>query len=138
MKINREQVYNKYGGLCGYSGTPLEDDWQVDHIVPQRVAHFFNIERYREKYGINSVDDIENLIPCQKIINHYKRSLSLEEFRTLWLGGLHKRLDKPKNPRTEKSRKTKEYRLKVASYFGITPDKPFSGVFYFETLKEKE
>jgi hypothetical protein len=140
MKINREQVYNKYNGLCGYSETPLEDDWQVDHMIPKNILHWLKSDKMRDylKTDITDINDIRNLVPCQKIINHYKRSLSLEEFRTLWLGGLHKRLDKPKNPRTEKSRKTKEYRLKVASYFGITPDKPFSGVFYFETLKEKE
>jgi 5-methylcytosine-specific restriction endonuclease McrA len=31
----RFQVYNKYNGLCAYTGTPLDDDWQVDHIIPQ-------------------------------------------------------------------------------------------------------
>lgn len=30
----RERIYNKFGGLCAYSGTPLEDDWQIDHICP--------------------------------------------------------------------------------------------------------
>jgi hypothetical protein len=76
-----------------------------------------------------------NLYPCQKIINHYKGSSSLEELRTWLLGGLHTRLKKiPKNPKTEKSARKKEYILKVASYFGITPDKPFTGILYFETL----
>ena len=119
--ISRQEVYDKYNGLCAYSGTPLEDDWQVDHLVSQHL---------------DGGNDIENLVPVQKIINHYKRALRLEDFRTWYLGGLHTRLDKPKNPRTEKSRKTKEYRLKVASYFGITPDKPFSGKFYFEQLED--
>lgn len=127
-KQKRLDIYNKFGGKCAYSGTSLEDDWQVDHIIPKRTFDFFNYEQA-------DVDDIKNLIPCQRIINHYKRALDLEEFRTLWLGGLHKRLLKPTNPRTEKSKATKEYRLKVAaSYFGITPDKPFGGKFYFETI----
>lgn len=30
----RERIYNKFGGLCAYSGTPLEDDWQIEHIDP--------------------------------------------------------------------------------------------------------
>ena len=51
---------------------------------------------------------------------------------------MHLRLAKlPKNPRTEKSRKKKEYILKIAKYFDITSNKPFNGKFYFETLKEK-
>ncbi|MFA5300279.1 MAG: hypothetical protein WC389_18990 [Lutibacter sp.] len=80
-------------------------------------------------------DNIDNMVPIQKIINHYKHSISLSEFRTWLLGGLHIRLKKlPKNPRTEKSRKRKEYLLKIASYFGITENNPFSGKFYFETL----
>lgn len=33
-KKQREKVRMKYGGLCAYSGTPLKDDWQVDHVVP--------------------------------------------------------------------------------------------------------
>lgn len=75
------------------------------------------------------------MIPVQKIINHYKHSISLEEFRTWLLGGLHIRLKKlPKNPRTEKGVKRKEYLKKVAGYFGITEDKPFNGKFYFETM----
>ena len=78
-------------------------------------------------------DTIENMFPCQKIINHYKGSLPLNTFRTWYLGGLHERLKKlPKNPRTEKGQKRKDYLLKVAGYFGITPDKPFEGKFYFE------
>lgn len=114
----REQVYNKYDGLCAYSGTRLEDDWQPDHLVPIRNG------------GTN---DIENLMPCQKILNHYKRALTLEMFRVNWLGGLHKRIPKlPKKPRTEKGKKRKAYMLKLARYFNITPDKPFGGSFYFE------
>jgi len=119
--ISRQEVYDKYDGLCAYSGTPLEDDWQVDHLVSQNHG---------------GGDNIGNLMPAQRIINHYKRALPVDIFRVMWLGGLHKRLGKPKNPRTDKSRKTKEYRLKVASYFGITPDKPFSGKFYFEQLED--
>lgn len=127
MKIDRPSVYNKYSGKCAYSGTQLELDWQVDHMVSKRELLFFR----------KDINDINNLVPTQKIINHYKRSLPLEKFRVHWLGGLHRRLAKiPKNPRTERSKKRIAYILKVASYFGITPDKPFDGVFYFEMVKK--
>jgi len=123
-KTLRQQVYNKYGGRCAYSGTPLEDDWQPDHLVPVRNG---------------GATDIENLVPCQKILNHYKRALPLEMFRVAWLGGLHKRLPKlPKKPRTEKGARRKAYMLKIAGYFGITEDNPFDGIFYFERMAAKE
>jgi len=119
-KSIREKVRLKYGERCAYSGTRLDDDWQVDHLIPIRNG---------------GTDDIDNLMPCQKILNHYKRALTLERFRVNWLGGLHKRISKlPKHPRTEKSKKHKAYMLKIAGYFDITPDKPFTGTFYFEKI----
>ena len=140
-KKKREEVKIKYGGLCAYSGTPLEDDWQVDHLISKRQFEHkmrcgcMNLNDLKER--MKAVDNIENLIPSQKIINHYKRCLSLEEFREWYLGGLHLRLRKlPKNPKVKKSIKRKEYLLKVASYFNITEDKPFCGEFYFEKKKE--
>lgn len=128
MMIDRNAVYNKFNGKCAYSGTPLNEDWQVDHLMPKHMLSFYNYDK------INP-DSIDNLMPCQKIINHYKRALWLDDFRNLWLGGLHLRLKKlPKHPRVEKSIKRKKYLLKIADYFDITPDKPFSGIFYFESL----
>jgi len=125
----RQKIYNKFDGKCAYSGTPLEPDWQIDHIKPI-------IRTWNGKSMYKGDDTEENMVPCQKIINHYKRALPLEKFRTWYLGGLHERLKKlPKNPKTERSIKRKVYLLKVASYFDITPEKPFNGVFYFETLK---
>ena len=130
MAINkklREQIKQKYGGLCAYSGTPLEYDWQVEHIKPK--IHF--------EIGLETgnPDDINNLIPVQKLINHYKRGMTLERFRER-LGNLHVRLSKlPKNPRTYKSKKRNEYMQKMAEYFGITPDNPLNMVFYFETIE---
>lgn len=119
-------IYNKYGGLCAYSGTPLEDDWQIDHVVPIRRG-------YNGKPMFPELDKIENMMPVQGIINHYKHGLFLEDYRKWYLGGLHKRLKKlPKKPRTEKSKRHIKYMWKVANYFGITEDNPFSGIFYFE------
>ena len=126
-KKTREQIFNKYGGLCAYSGTPLEDDWQVDHVKPV-IRNPFTGKAYFE-----NAHHIDNMVPCQKIINHYKGSLDLETFRTWFMVGLSDRLKKlPQKPYTEKSIKRKAYILKVASYFGIDEDTPFSGKFYFE------
>lgn len=129
----RERIFQKFNGLCAYSGTPLEPDWQIDHINPV----------IRSPYSATVLfpkDDIEdNMVPAQKIINHYKRAFELETFRSWILGELHLRLKKlPVNPYAEKSIKHKAYLLKVAAYFNITPEKPFSGMFYFETLQNNK
>jgi 5-methylcytosine-specific restriction endonuclease McrA len=128
-KKDREIIKMKFGGKCAYSGTELEHDWQVDHIKPIVRNWWTNTALFEKEHNL------DNMVPCQKIINHYKSSIPLESFRNWLLGDLHTRLKKvPKNPRTEKAKKKKEYILKVAGYFGITEDKPFSRKFYFETL----
>jgi CRISPR/Cas system Type II protein with McrA/HNH and RuvC-like nuclease domain len=126
MKIDRQKVYDKFGGKCAYSGTPLESDWQIDHVIPKRS---------------DGTDSIDNLMPCQKIINHYKRALPIDNcYDPKWnfrhrINNLHNKLKRlPKNPRVESSINKKAYLLQVALYFGITPDKPFNGKFYFEAL----
>ena len=43
----RERIYNKFGGLCAYSGTSLEDDWQIDHVKPI-VRRFDGIKLFVE------------------------------------------------------------------------------------------
>ncbi len=131
-KKDREIIKNKFGGKCAYTGTELKDDWQVDHVKPIVRNWWDGTCIFGEEHHI------DNMFPCQKIVNHYKGSLDLELFRTWYLGGLHTRLGRlPKNPKSEKSIKKKKYLLEVASLFGITPDKPFSGIFYFETIGEK-
>lgn len=126
--MNREKIRQKYGGKCAYSGTELKPDWQIDHIRPL----IRGIDG-KPHPGIGGSNEFENLVPCQKIVNHYKGSLDLETFRNWYLGELHERLKRlPKNPKTEKSHKKKNYLLEIASLFEITPNKPFNGKFYFE------
>lgn len=126
-KKNREIIKQKYGGKCAYTGTVLKDDWQVDHVKPV-IRNWFSKGAMCEENHC-----LDNMVPVQKIVNHYKGSLDLETFRTWFLGGLHDRLKKlPKNPKVKKSIRKKEYLLEVAGLFGITEDKPFSGKFYFE------
>ena len=136
----RERIYNKFGGRCAYTGKPLGDDWQVDHvrskIMNEGAAYYQSVDLDEISRMIKSVDNIDNLFPAIRIVNHYKRSLDLEGFRDR-MTTFHKRLAKqPKNPVCERSIRRKEYMCKVADAFGITHEKPFSGKFYFETLKE--
>jgi len=125
-KYHREDIYNKFKGKCAYTGRELEKDWQVDHITP----------KYRYKWGIvgGESDNETNLIPTVRIVNHYKRGLDLEQFRKYMLN-FHLRFKKlPKNTTVKSTIKRKEYMNTIASLFDITIDKPFSGIFYFETL----
>jgi 5-methylcytosine-specific restriction endonuclease McrA len=120
----RQAVYDKFQGLCAYTGKPLEDDWQIDHMEPHFYGRMYNRDPNRP----------DNLVPALRIVNHYKRCLDLEGFRAYMLM-FHNRLKKlPKNPKVEKSTNRKRYVLKVAKAFGITPDTPFNGIFYFETI----
>lgn len=78
-KAIREQVFNKYNGLCAYTGKPLGNDWQVDHMT-SKYRHqnqtYSNCETVDEvERRLKRVDDIENLMPTIKIVNHYKRSI---------------------------------------------------------------
>ncbi len=121
----RERIKQKFGGLCAYTGKPLKDDWQIDHVYSRFLAEY---------YSRDNVNDEANLIPTHRIINHYKRALDLEGFRD-YMRTFHFRLARlPKNPKTEKTRKRIEYMRSIAELFDITPDKPFKGKFYFETI----
>jgi 5-methylcytosine-specific restriction endonuclease McrA len=127
-KIDREAIKAKYGGLCAYSGTPLKDDWQIDHIIPKAT-------KLKAYHNIKNHNDPENLMPVQRIINHYKRSLSLSDFKSWYLGELHLRLKKlPKTTNSPTAIEHKRYLLEVAELFEITIDKPFGGKLYFETI----
>ena len=64
------------------------------------------------------IDSFENLNPSCRRCNHYKRSLSLEQFRER-IKTLHKRLEKI-------------YIVRVAMNFGIVETKCWDGLFYFE------
>lgn len=123
----RQQVYDKFDGRCAYTGLKLDDKWQVDHVIPR--------DYYRSFKGKDKDPDcIDNLMPALRIVNHYKRCQNLEQFRA-YMQDFHKRLKKlPRNPVVEKSKKRKIYMRQLAALFGITVDKPFDGVFYFERL----
>lgn len=138
-KNKRQLVYNKYGGLCAYTGKPLESDWQIDHMMSKRESNYINTYRISQAKDWNclklEIDHIDNLMPALRIVNHYKRAFDLEGFRKYMLY-FHLRLAKyPKNPIVVSSIKRKEYMYKVADAFDITTNKPFSGIFYFETLE---
>ena len=127
--MNRIEIFNKYDGKCAYSSKELSDDWQIDHVIPKSKT-------LQSFHKITNHNDKDNVVPCKSIINHYKRGYDLEQFRQYMLT-FHLRLAKlPKNPRTDKTKKRIIYMNTIAELFDITIDKPFDGVFYFETLEQ--
>lgn len=134
-KSIRQKVYDKYNGLCAYTGKPLQSDWQVDHITPK--CHWIWKQKEETRLGLGygyTLNDIENLVAAERIVNHYKRSLCLEGFRK-YMMDFHKRLAKlPKKTSVSRTEARIRYMNKVADMFGVTPDKPFSGKFYFEEV----
>lgn len=132
----RDQIFNKFGGKCAYTGKDLPEDWQVDHGIPKSRPIWWQSTVTKRQLGleIDNPNDIKNLYPSLGIVNHYKRHLTINEFR-YYMSNFHIRLSAlPKKPRTPKTKKRIEYMLKVAEAFGITPGKPFNGKFYFETI----
>jgi len=131
----REIVFQKYGGKCAYTGKPLGNDWQIDHIEPmQRYSPETEKDKEDYKEYCKYVNRTENLLPALKIVNHYKHSYSIEFFRKLLLT-LHRRiagLYRKDGTIRKGQEKRLYYILKVADAFGITPETPFCGKFYFE------
>lgn len=107
-------------------------------LVNQGLFETFNACRYYPPKVVPhpDVNKLENLLPALKIINHYKRELDVEGFRK-YMQGFHNRLKRYKlDAGGWAAKKQARYMWDVADAFEITPDKPFTGKFYFETIKE--
>ncbi len=137
MPSKREIIFNKFEGKCAYTGKLLPDDWQIDHGIPKSRSIWWQSTSTKRILGCECdiPDDIRNLFPSLPIVNHYKRHLTINEFR-YYMSNFHIRLSAlPKKTNRPKTKRRIEYMNKVAEAFGISVDKPFSGVFYFERVK---
>lgn len=112
-KIDRQLVFEKYNGHCGYCGKEFETikEMQVDHIIPKCLK----IQSY---HRLKEINDVNNLMPSCRRCNHYKRGDTLEQFREKMM--------------TLDERIKNGYINKVAIDFGIIVLTKFDGVFYFE------
>lgn len=106
-KKDREKIFEKTNGRCGYCGIDLPKRWHVDHI------HAF----YRG--GSHNLDNLlASCIPC----NSYKDVFSVEQFRR----NLKTQVDKAREYSVNFRFAEKYNQIEVT-------DKPI--VFYFETLE---
>lgn len=116
MKIDRQKVYQKCTGHCGYCGKAINfKDMQVDHIIP---LWYISLDKTN-----NHLNNEDNLMPSCRSCNHYKRGDNLEQFRTK-MTTLHDRV-------------CSHYIGKVALDYNIVYIKPFDGVFYFEKIADE-
>ena len=109
MKINREQIYNKYNGHCAYCGQVITiKEMQVDHIIPKARG---------------GTDAYNNLVPACRLCNHYKRAGSLTFFRNVLLGEL---IDRLKDL----------YIFRVALRYGMITINGWDKTFYCEKVSD--
>lgn len=63
----RKTVYGKLGGHCAYCGTAITlKTMQADHVVPLHKG---------------GADEVGNMLPACRSCNHYKSTLTVEQFR---------------------------------------------------------
>lgn len=118
MKMNRQQVYDKYDGHCAYCGQSITfKQMQVDHYYPQRAPNLA-----ADHGSISDINHIDNLMPCCRQCNHYKRGNQPNSWR-ITMKGLHERIQKI-------------YIHKVAVNFGMAAIKEWDGKFYFEKVNK--
>lgn len=108
-KTERQQAYGKCNGHCGYCGAKIDyKDMQIDHMEPLRRG---------------GADDLSNMLPACRSCNHYKATLTVEEFRG-YLAGIPRRLMRDSIP------------FQVGSRFGIVRSETNKPVFYFEQMED--
>lgn len=104
-KAERQEVYDKMGGHCAYCGYAITlKTMQADHVIPLRKG---------------GVDELSNLLPACKSCNHYKSTLTVEQFRGCierWTGVLMRSNTTFRN----------------AARFGQVQPTPHRVAFYFE------
>ena len=118
MKINRDKVYEKCNGHCGYCGCEITlKQMQVDHIVP--IFRGWTDEEIERSKLTRGTDDLDNLLPTCARCNKWKSTHSVNQFRKeieLQLERL--RRDSP------------GYRISLD--YGLIEEKIKKVVFYFE------
>lgn len=121
MKLDRQQVYDKYDGRCSYCGEQIElKQMQVDHLMPQYWLTLPNPKVTKEQ-----VYCFENLMPSCRVCNKNKDTYPLETWREML------------QTQVERIRKY-QASFRVAERFGLVQEINKKVVFYFETLTTRK
>ena len=125
-KLDRELIFNKYGGRCAYCGCELQKGWHVDEIEP--VRRNWKYERVGGEWKKKYTDcqhperfNLENQNPACASCNINKHSDSLEEFRQN-IAAYMKHLNEVST------------QYKIAKRYGLVQEIEKPVVFYFETI----
>lgn len=106
-KLQRQTLYAKMDGRCGYCGTRLKlSKMQLDHIEPLHLG---------------GEDTLENLMCSCRSCNHYKHTLTVEKYREYIL--------------TIGERLSNNVTFNHAVRFGMVTINDIKVKFYFEEIK---
>lgn len=125
MKIDRQKVYDKLNGHCGYCGEEITlKQMQVDHIIPKVdfiscVTNKFRVPYFLQHLTISDLNHIDNLMPTCRVCNKWKTFHPLEIFR--------KEL-------SEQVKRLRDYssNFRIAEKYGLVKETETPVVFYFE------
>jgi len=126
-KLERKQVFDKFGGKCAYCGRNLDiGKFQVDHVIPKSnfdscLKNNFDIPEFLKHLCIEDCEHIDNKMPACASCNLYKSSQSLRVFR-MSVGDLVKQC-----------RRTTQFR--IAERFGLVQENNIDVKFYFENYE---
>ena len=106
--LERNAIYDKCDACCAYCGVHIDfKDMQVDHVMPLRKG---------------CTDSLDNMLPACRSCNHYKSTLTLEQFRAAI----------EKMPQVLERDNTT---YKIARRFGVVKTGKPKVVFYFEKVR---
>lgn len=125
-KEERQAIFDKTNGRCGYCGNPLEKGWHKDHMKP--IDRESEWDRKEGKFKATGVirnpenDNFENLLAACPRCNLRKSKSSVDDFRYELM-----------NTVNSLNRDSSAYRF--AKQYGLIIEIGLKIVFYFETLE---
>lgn len=125
-KEERQFIFDKTNGRCGYCGNELKKGWHKDHMKP--IGRESEWDRKDRKFKHTGVvrkperDVLENLLASCPKCNLRKGSSSINNFRGELMNTIES-LNRDSSP----------YRF--AKQYGLLKETGVKIIFYFETLK---
>lgn len=118
-KQEREYLYNKMNGRCGYCGCKLEVRWHIDHIEP--LGRIIGWDGHVSKVTFPERDILENKIASCPKCNLFKSNFPLYIFR--------RKIEEAFEEVLKYS-----FKLKMAKKYGLVKETNKKVIFYFETI----
>lgn len=126
-KEERQAIYNKTNGKCGYCGVSLEGKFHVDHMEPVHRITEWDLDKnkmvFTGKFHNPENDVFENKIASCPSCNIRKHGSNVDGFRRQLMNTIN-----------VLNRDVSAYRF--AKRFGLIEESGIVITFYFETLKK--